>query len=119
MSGEIPADLFDYLLRGTVEVGSDNPCSEWMDDKSWGGVQAIKQFEVRLAQFSPQDVHPLMDKASRTLLRLDSADVLLRGNTSRSCVLRTRVHVSTLSALQVFEKLSDDLLSNPKRFREW
>lgn len=63
-AGEIPPDLFDFLLRGTAEVGLDNPLGEWMDDKSWGGVQAIKQFEV-------------------------------------------------------FEKLADDLLSNPKRFREW
>jgi dynein heavy chain len=44
--GELPAELFDFLLRGTVEAGSDNPLSEWMDDKSWGSVQALKQFEA-------------------------------------------------------------------------
>jgi dynein heavy chain len=43
--GELPADLFDLLLRGTIEAGTDNPLSEWMDDKSWGAVQALKQFE--------------------------------------------------------------------------
>jgi dynein heavy chain len=43
--GELPADLFELLLRGTIEAGTDNPLSEWMDDKSWGAVQALKQFE--------------------------------------------------------------------------
>lgn len=44
--GEFQGEYFDFLLRGTVEAGTDNPLSDWMDDKSWGAVQALKQFEA-------------------------------------------------------------------------
>jgi dynein heavy chain len=45
-SGDLQMDLFDFLLKGPMEAGSDNPLAEWLDDRAWGSLQALKQFEL-------------------------------------------------------------------------
>jgi dynein heavy chain len=44
--GELQQDYFEFLLRAPTEAGIDNPLSEWMDEKSWGTLQSLKQFEA-------------------------------------------------------------------------
>jgi dynein heavy chain len=45
-AGELQTDLFEFLLRGPMEAGVDNPLSEWMDDRAWASLQSLKQFEL-------------------------------------------------------------------------
>ena len=44
--GDLPADYLDFLLRAPTEAGVDNPLSEWMDERAWGTLQSLKQFEA-------------------------------------------------------------------------
>jgi dynein heavy chain len=46
LKGELQMDFFDFLLRGPMEAGADNPLSEWLDDRAWATLQALKQFEL-------------------------------------------------------------------------
>ena len=43
--GELPAGLFDYLLRLPRTLGTGNPLPEWMPDGAWAAVQSLKEFE--------------------------------------------------------------------------
>lgn len=45
-AGELQMDFFEFLLRGPMEAGTDNPLSEWLDDKAWATLQTLKQFEL-------------------------------------------------------------------------
>ena len=46
LRGELQPEFFEFLLRGPMEAGVDNPLSEWLDDRAWASLQSLKQFEL-------------------------------------------------------------------------
>ena len=45
-SGDLNAEMFDFLIKGPKASGVDNPLNEWLDDSAWLTCHALKEFEV-------------------------------------------------------------------------
>jgi len=45
--GQLDAALFNFLMRGPRDMSQDNPeaTRDWLNDNSWGAIQALKQIE--------------------------------------------------------------------------
>ena len=45
-SGDLDAEMFDFLIKGPRASGIDNPLAEWLDEGSWLTCNALKEFEI-------------------------------------------------------------------------